>query len=93
MLSTTLPSRYQPILKVRVSGEPARIYELLLFVCCLFSVGTSKTKLLEQPIPASFLKLEERVRYLGVSCKYENSPPVLKEQVFMYEYDYYLQPV
>lgn len=46
--------------------------------------GVSKTKLLEQPIPASFLKLEERVRYLAVSCKHEDTPPVLKEQVFMY---------
>jgi len=45
--------------------------------------GGSKTKLLEQPIPASFLKLEERVRHLAVGCKQENQPPVLKEQVFM----------
>ena len=42
----------------------------------------SKTKLLEQPIPASYLKLEERVRQLAVQCKDENDPPVIKETVF-----------
>jgi len=41
-----------------------------------------KTKLLEQPIPASFLKLEERVRELAADCRYNEKPPVLKESLF-----------
>ena len=39
-------------------------------------------KLLEQPIPANFLKLEEKVRVLSVQCKKEETPPVLKETLF-----------
>ena len=45
-------------------------------------LGLSKTKLLEQPIPASYLKLEERVRQLAVDCKSEGNPPVIKETLF-----------
>jgi hypothetical protein len=45
-------------------------------------VGSSKTKLLEQPIPASYLKLEERVRQLAVQSKDDSTPPVVKETVF-----------
>ena len=45
-------------------------------------VGLSKTKLLEQPIPASYLKLEERVRQLAVQNKNDSTPPVIKETVF-----------
>ena len=46
----------------------------------------AKTKLLEQPIPASYLKLEERVRHLAVSYKERSLPPLLKEQDFMYAF-------
>ena len=42
----------------------------------------SKAKLLEQPIPASFLKLEERVRQLAFDCKRLEQPPVMKEIAF-----------
>ena len=45
-------------------------------------VGSSKTKLLEQPIPASYLKLEERVRQLAVQSKDDSTPPVIKETLF-----------
>ena len=40
------------------------------------------TKLLEQPIPASFLKLEKRIRELAVGCRNDDRPTVLKETVF-----------
>ncbi len=43
---------------------------------------SAKLKLLEQPIPANFLKLEEKVRVLSVQCKKEETPPVLKETLF-----------
>ena len=39
-------------------------------------------KLLEQPIPASFLLLEERVRVLAMRLKQEAEPPLLKENRF-----------
>ena len=39
-------------------------------------------KLLEQPIPASFLKLEKRIRELAVTCRNDDRPTVLKETVF-----------
>lgn len=44
----------------------------------------SKTKLLDQPIPASFLKLQDRVQQLVASCRREDAPPLLKETVFRY---------
>jgi small GTP-binding protein len=48
------------------------------------ATGT-KTKLLEQPIPASFLKLEERVRVLATELKRQAEPPLLKENRFREE--------
>ena len=48
------------------------------------TAGT-KTKLLEQPIPASFLKLEERVRVLATDLKRQAEPPLLKENKFREE--------
>ena len=44
--------------------------------------AASRTKLLEQPIPASFLKLEERVRELARDCQAEDKPPMLREGLF-----------
>ena len=44
--------------------------------------AASRTKLLEQPIPASFLKLEERVRELAVERRAEDKPPMLTEGLF-----------
>ena len=52
------------------------------FCPCAVIAGNAKAKLLDQPIPANFLKLEEAVRHLAVSCRQENGSPVLKEQVF-----------
>ena len=48
------------------------------------ATGT-RTKLLEQPIPASFLQLEERVRVLATELKQEAEPPLLKENRFREE--------
>ena len=42
----------------------------------------SKSKLLEQRIPASFLRLEEQVRQLAFECKRSEQPPVMKEIAF-----------
>jgi len=42
----------------------------------------NNTKLLEQPIPASFLKLEKRIRELAVQCRNEDRPTLLRETVF-----------
>jgi serine/threonine protein kinase len=45
--------------------------------------GANKTKLLEQPIPSSYLKLEERVRGLAVTCQQDiGTAPVMKEVEF-----------
>ena len=44
--------------------------------------AASRTKLLEQPIPASFLKLEERVRQLAMERRAEDKPPMLTEGLF-----------
>ena len=48
----------------------------------MMSGHTAKMKLLEQPIPANFLQLEEKVRVLSVQCKKDSTPPVLKETLF-----------
>ena len=45
-------------------------------------LGVSKTKLLEQPIPACYLKLQEKVREMAVQCRNDNNPPVIKETMF-----------
>ena len=58
------------------------VYSCIKYYYLSAGIGLSKTKLLEQPIPASYLKLEERVRQLAVQCKEENNPPVIKETVF-----------
>ena len=42
-------------------------------------------KLLEQPIPASFLKLEEQVRIIATALKQSSEPPVLREDKFREE--------
>ena len=42
-------------------------------------------KLLEQPIPASFLQLEERVRLLAADLKRQAEPPLMKEARFREE--------
>lgn len=39
-------------------------------------------KLLEQPIPASFLQLEERVRVIAAGRRQEEESPVLRESKF-----------
>ena len=63
-----------------------------LLVCCVVLIVEGKarakmgknTKLLEQPIPASFLKLEKRVRELAIQCRSEDRPTLLRETVFKY---------
>lgn len=46
-------------------------------------IGGNKAKLLEQPIPSSYLKLEERVRDLVMRCQNDvEVSPVLKEHEF-----------
>lgn len=64
---------------------------LCLCVACVITLydtfvsaglGVSKTKLLEQPIPACYLKLQEKVRELSVQCRNDNNPPVIKETMF-----------
>ena len=59
-----------------------------MHACLSYTAGNTKTKLLEQPIPASFLRLEEVVRHIAANCKQKNIPPVLKEQDFRYQYIY-----
>ena len=60
----------------------------MIVYCCqgidslLLLSGNTKAKLLDQPIPANFLKMEEAVRHLAVSCRHESESPVLKEQLF-----------
>ena len=55
---------------------------------CLFSspvgrhVATKNHRLLEQPIPRSFLKLQYRVREVATKLKAERRPPVMRETVF-----------
>ena len=48
------------------------------------SAGT-KMKLLEQPIPASFLQLEEKVRVIATRLKRDMEPPLMKENRFREE--------
>lgn len=45
-------------------------------------MGAGKTKLLEQPIPSSYLRLQERVWEMASSCSGDESPPVIKEAQF-----------
>lgn len=46
-------------------------------------IGGNKAKLLEQPIPASYLKLEERIRELVMMCQSQpDMSPVKKEYEF-----------
>ena len=56
----------------------------MIYVTAGHSSG-SKMKLLEQPIPASFLQLEERVRILATNLKQDAEPPLLKENRFREE--------
>ena len=42
----------------------------------------SKSKLLEQRIPASFLRFEEQVKQLAFECKRSEQPSVMKEIAF-----------
>ena len=42
-------------------------------------------KLLEQPIPASFLQLEAKIREISAGCKEAGRPPLLKEMDFRKE--------
>ena len=42
-------------------------------------------KLLEQPIPASFLLLEAKIREIAAGCKEAGRPPLLKEMDFRKE--------
>ena len=44
--------------------------------------GPNKTKLLDQPIPASFLKIQDRVQQMVAKCRNDDMPPLLKETVF-----------
>ena len=44
--------------------------------------GRTNLKLLEQPIPASYLQLEERVRVIATDLKHNHEPPLLKENQF-----------
>ena len=53
-------------------------------------MGSAKTKLLEQNIPASYLLLERRVREIAVRCQQEDSSPVIKDAVFRYKYRFLL---
>ena len=52
-------------------------------------MGSAKTKLLEQNIPASYLLLERRVREIAVRCQQEDSSPVIKDAVFRYKYRFF----
>ena len=60
----------------------------VLFVFSL-GMGSAKTKLLEQNIPASYLLLERRVREIAVRCQQEDSSPVIKDAVFRYKYRFF----
>ena len=57
-------------------------------ICTVIAEGKTRakigvnTKLLEQPIPANFLKLEKRIRELAVACRNDDRPTVMKETVF-----------
>ena len=42
----------------------------------------SKQPLLEQPVPASYLKLEYRVREISTGCRADRTPPVIQENAF-----------
>lgn len=48
------------------------------------TIGVSKAKLLEQPIPSSYLKLEERVKELAMLCQQDKKDvsPVMREAEF-----------
>uniref|UniRef100_A0A1X7UH02 non-specific serine/threonine protein kinase n=1 Tax=Amphimedon queenslandica TaxID=400682 RepID=A0A1X7UH02_AMPQE len=47
------------------------------------AIGGNKVKLLEQPVPSSYLRLEERMRELVVKCQSEvDVSPVMKESEF-----------
>lgn len=47
------------------------------------AIGGNKVKLLEQPVPSSYLRLEERMRELVVKCQSEvDVSPVMKETEF-----------
>ena len=54
-------------------------------VCILLggAVGGTKAKLLEQPVPSSYLRLQEEVRKISVTFKQEvDASPVMKDAQF-----------
>jgi len=65
-----------------------RVLSMLYLLIYIIAEGKARTKfgnntkLLEQPIPASFLKLEKRIRELAVQCRSEDRPTLLRETVF-----------
>ena len=65
-----------------------RVFSISCLFICITVEGKARTKignntkLLEQPIPASFLKLEKRIRELAVQCRSEDRPTLLRETVF-----------
>lgn len=55
----------------------------MLLLLVTGAIGGNKVKLLEQPVPSSYLKLEERVRELVMKCQTEvDVSPVMKESEF-----------
>ena len=45
-------------------------------------MATKHHRLLEQPIPRSFLKLQFKVREIAAKYRLDRRPPVLKETIF-----------
>ena len=46
----------------------------------------SMEPLLEQPIPASYIKLQDIVRLLAQQCKEEHKIPIFNKEAYRYSY-------
>ena len=54
----------------------------MLALCAGRHIAIKHHRLLEQPIPRSFLKLQYRVREIATKLKTERRPPVMRETLF-----------